>query len=463
MTAATVAGPTTDLAGLAAGLDAAALPARVTEVTGHCLTDFIAVAALGGGVDSSAPVLATIGSLSLGGPITVIGRAAGASAEHAALLNGTFAHTLDFDDTNIGAKLHPGAPVIAAALAAAEYGDSTGPDLVAGIVAGYEVTCRIGRALGEGAYDRGFHPTAVAGTFGAAAGAGRVLGASETEIRAALGVAGSMAAGSMQFLGNGSWNKRLHPGLAARNGLLAALLARDGFRGSEQALEGASGALVNYSSEADPAELTRDLGSGWLMLDTGFKPYPSCRLTHTPTDLCLQVRDELGRAPVPGEKITVTISPRADSIVGGGQPQKVRPQNVVDAQFSVRYQCAVALLDGEVNWSSYADLRRPDVIALAERLDVVVDPEQALAAAELRVDRAGETVLRLRRDAPRGESGDPANPAVVETKLRQASTGIWSPQRLERLVRLCQAPSDLPSAREWIPLLAAEAGAGAAR
>jgi 2-methylcitrate dehydratase PrpD len=401
-------------------------------------------------------VLATISSLSAGGPVTVIGRETGASAEHAALLNGTFAHTLDFDDTNIGARLHPGAPVIAAVLAAAEAADATGADLVAGIVAGYEVTCRIGRALGEGVYDRGFHPTAIAGTFGAAAGAARVFGASAAEIQSALGIAGSMAAGSMQFLSNGSWNKRLHPGLAARNGLLASMLARNGFRGSEQALEGDSGALVNYSSEIRPGELTRNLGSEWFMLDTGFKPYPSCRLTHTATDLCLQLRDDLGRPPA-DEEITVAISPRADSIVGGGEPRKVRPQSVVDAQFSVRYQCAVALLDGEVNWSSYADLLRPDVIDLAERLDVVVDPELTLAAAELRCDRAGKSVLRLHRDAPRGESGDAGNPAVVETKLRQASVGIWSPERLEQLVALCKAPSDLPAAREWVPLLAAEA------
>lgn len=461
MSAETRPAATAELAALVAATVVDDLPAAVTDTAGLCLADFIAVAAPAGGVDSSAPLIAALAALSASGPATVIGRVAGASVEHAALLNGTFAHTLDFDDTNIGSSLHPGAPVIASVLAAAEHHASTGADLLAGLVTGYEVTCRLGRALGEGVYDRGFHPTAIAGTFGAAAGAARVLGASPAQVEAALGVAGSMAAGSMQFLSNGSWNKRLHPGLAARNGVLAALLAMQGFRGSEQPIEGDAGALVNFGTDVRPEELTQGLGSEWLMLETGFKPYPSCRLTHAPTDLCLDLRQELHRAPGGDETVRVVISPRADSIVGGTSPQKIRPQSVVDAQFSVRHQCAVALLDGEVRWSSYADLARPDVIDLAERLEITVDPELTSAAAEIHLERAGETVRRLRRDAPRGESGDPDNPAVIETKLRQAGEGIWSPARVDRLVSSCQAPLNLPSAREWVPLLAAEPEASA--
>lgn len=456
MSATTEASPTTALAQLVATIELDTLPGHVVEVAGQCLTDFIAVAALGASVDSSDSLLATIASMSGEGSATVIGRTSGATAEHAALLNGTFAHSLDFDDTNISSALHPGAPVIAAVLAAAEHRDVEGADLLAGIIAGYEVACRIGRALGEGVYDRGFHPTAIAGTFGAAAGAARTLRLSAVATESALGVAGSMAAGSMQFLSNGSWNKRLHAGQAARNGLFATLLAHEGFRGSDHALEGSAGALVNFSADIRPDELTAGLGSDWLMVDTGFKPYPSCRLTHSATDLCLDLRDDLGRAPADDEIVTVAISSRADSIVGGPETQKIRPGSVVDAQFSVRFQCALALLDAEVTWSSYDDLTRPDVVQLAERLRVVVDPNLTIAAADLRLERAGTKVFERHREDPRGESGDPGNPVVIETKLRQASKGIWSDERLLEILRLCKAPQSLPVAHMWIPLLRAQ-------
>ncbi|MDQ0382488.1 MmgE/PrpD family protein [Amycolatopsis thermophila] len=452
------AGATRQLSELAAGVTAGGPPAAVMDVTGLCLADFLAVATLGARLESSEPVLRTVRALGDdGGPCTVIGRRGTASPEHAALLNGMFAHSLDFDDTNIPACSHPGAPVIPAVLAAAEHAGAAGPDVLSGLVAGHEVCCRVGRAIGGGAYDRGFHPTAIAGTFGAAAGAARVLGLDAATTESALGLAGSMASGSMQYLCNGAWNKRLHAGLAARNGLTAVLLAASGFRGSAAAIEGDAGALINFGTVPDPGALTADLGSAWYLLDTGFKPYPSCRLTHAATDICLDLHSELGMRRA--DSVTVVISPRADSIVGGDAPHKVRPANVVDAQFSVRFQCAVALLDGQVTWASYGRLDDPAVQALAARIMVAIDPDQGPAAATVCLQTGDGVRLERHRDLPRGESGDPDNRRVVDDKLIQAATAAgWPAETLGRLRDLCQVPRTMPAARAWIPWLVAGGG-----
>ena len=170
----------------------------------------------------------------------------------AAFLNGALAHSLDFDDTHAAGSLHPGAPVIPAALAAGEMVGASGADVLAGIVAGYEVTCRVALALPAGAhYDRGFHPTATCGAFGAAAAAGRVFGLDADGIAGALGTVLSQAAGSLQFLANGAWTKRFQVGWAAMNGLVAATLVREGFKGAAEALEGKHGFMQRLRARPD--------------------------------------------------------------------------------------------------------------------------------------------------------------------------------------------------------------------
>ena len=165
-----------------------------------------------------------------------------------ALLNGIFGHSLDFDDTHADSSLHPSAPVVPAALAAAEIVGSSGKDLLAAIVAGFEVCCRLGNALDPTShYARGFHPSATAGTFGAAAAAAKIFGLDRHQIASAFGVAASQAAGSLQFLINGGWNKRYQVGAAAMNGLIAATLAKEGFKGAADAIEGKHGFLKGYT------------------------------------------------------------------------------------------------------------------------------------------------------------------------------------------------------------------------
>ena len=166
----------------------------------------------------------------------------------AAFLNGALAHSLDFDDTHAAGSLHPGAPVIPAALAAGEMVGASGADVLAAIIAGYEITCRVALALPAGEhYDRGYHPTATCGAFGAAAAAARVFRLDADGVAGALGTVLSQTAGSLQFLANGAWTKRFQVGWAALNGLMAATLVREGFKGASDALEGKHGFMRAYA------------------------------------------------------------------------------------------------------------------------------------------------------------------------------------------------------------------------
>jgi 2-methylcitrate dehydratase PrpD len=344
--------------------------------------------------------------------------------------------------------------VIPAALAAAEQLDARGDELLAAVAAGYEVCCRVGLALGQGAYARGFHPTAVAGVFGAGAAVARVrrLGAEQTA--AAFGLAGSMASGSMQYLDSGSWNKRLHPGLAAHNGLLAVDLAAAGVIGARDALEGRLGFLHGYSKGADATALGDGLGERWLLAETGIKPYPACRLAHGAVDAALAVRERIDGAATPDANLELRISPGADTIVGGDAANKRLPQNTVDGQFSVYFQTAVALLDGEVTWSSYQRLHDSDVVALMERIELTVDPGVPIAGAVLRCG-SGDTAVEVRIEQPLGEPELQLPWENVEAKYRALAAPLLSPTAVAAVAAWARALPDSGPVRALTALLRA--------
>ena len=284
------------LAEFVAGLTYEQVPAGAVDRLKQCLLDFVGLAAFAAArAESSEPFRRAILTLApRPGPGTVVGEARGYPWEYAALLNGAFAHTLDFDDTNLFGALHPGAPVIPAALAAAEQTAASGRALLESLAAGYEVACRVGGALGQTAYDRGFHITPVAGIFGAVAAGAKLFGLGAAEIASAFGIALSQAAGSMQYLENGAWTKRLHPGFAAHDALVSLALARAGVVGAARAIDGRYGLLAGYSNAPRPDLLLERLGERWVLAETAIKPYPSCRLTHGAIDAVLSLREKAG-------------------------------------------------------------------------------------------------------------------------------------------------------------------------
>lgn len=444
--------PSERLAGFVAGITVDDLPDKAVERLQQCLLDFVGLTAFAGAkAESSAAIRDGVAGLALAeGPGTVVGEVRGYPFPYAALLNGAFAHSLDFDDTNIRGSLHPGAPVIPAALAVAERVGASGAELLAALAAGYETCCRVGAALGQTAYDRGFHLTSVAGIFGAIAAGANLLGFTSAELATAWGLGGSMASGSMQYLANGAWNKRLHPGLAAHDALLCLSFTESGVVGAALPLEGRFGLLVGYTDEPAAEWLTEDLGGRWVLTETAIKPYPSCRFTHGTVDVALELRDRLGGPPDPDATLSLRISPRAYHIVGGTESNKTAPTNTVDGQFSVYFQAAVALLDGGVDWRSYERLSDPDVLALTGRLRVEADETVPTAGAALRyVPPAGEAIM-LRRDRPIGESGEDLPWDVVERKFHDLAGVVFEEAARRDIVAAVHGLPNLSDAGGWV-------------
>ncbi len=383
------------LAEFAAGLGFEDLPSDVAARTKSLILDQLGIALRARHEGEISPGLErALKRLGLGtGDATVVGDAATYAPPAAAFFNGNLGHCLDFDDTHARGSIHPSAPIVPAALAAAEMGGAGGREVIAGVVAGYEIQIRLSIALGPSEhYDRGFHPTATCGVFGAAAAAGRVLGLGADAIADALGLCGSQAAGSMQFLGDGAWNKPYHTGYAAMGGLIAATAAAEGFRGAAQAIEGKAGFLSAYAPSPQPEQAVEGLGQRWETLQIAVKPYPSCRYGHAPMDALIALRAEPGFDVEAVESVEIGLPRTGWNLIGDPQAEKRNPRNYVEGQFSMPFVAAVALRTGGMGWDDYArHLGDPRTMELCRRVSTVVDPR---VEAEFPAHLAGSARVR---------------------------------------------------------------------
>ncbi len=414
-------------AAYAAGIRHADLPPEVEARTRFLILDLAGNILRGRhDAESSAPLLAAVRAMGMtGGAHAVMGESARFSPLGAALLNGAFAHSMDFDDTHAAGTLHPGAPVIPAALAAAEMVGAKGADVIAAVVAGYEVMNRLAISMPAGDhYDRGYHPTATCGVFGAAAAAARVMGLTAAQVEDAFGIALSQSAGSLQFLANGAWTKRFQVGWAAMAGLAAALTAREGFRGAAEALEGKAGFLRAYSPNPTPERALQGLGTQYELMETAVKPYPSCRYGHACVDAALALRAEHGLRPEEIEGVTMGLPNKGMLLVGAPLDYKQHPRNVVDGQFSGPFVVACALVHGHFGWDSYPRMDEPALRALMPKVVTEEDPE---VQAEFPMNMSGKLTVRARgREfvkfvvVPKGE---PAN-FLSEDELRAKFHGL---------------------------------------
>src|SRR5258705_3354345 len=296
-----MADETATLAAYVANLKFEDIPREVLERAKVLTLDFLGSAIRARRDAESTPsLLKMLEAIALDGKgeSTVFGDSKTWTPAVAALLNGALGHSLDFDDTHADSSLHASAPVVPAAFAVGELTRASGRDVLTAIVAGYEVCCGLGNALDPTShYARGFHPTATAGTYGATAAAVKLFGLSKERVIAAFGVSGSQAAGSLQFLANGAWNKRYQVGAAAMNGVIAATLARNDFVGAIESVEGKHGLLVCYSDNAHPDKAVAGLGKIYETLKIAVKPYPSCRYTHPARDALIAMRREHNLTP----------------------------------------------------------------------------------------------------------------------------------------------------------------------
>src|SRR5262245_54524409 len=289
--------PAQRLASFSTSLSLADVPQDVADAAKLHLLDVLGCGLAAHALDTFPAAREAFAAEGGAGPATAIGVSHGLTARDAAFVNGTACHSLDFDDTHPGAVAHVSTVVAPAALAVGEQIGATGDELLASLVAGNEVAIRVGMASGEAFHARGFHPTAIAGIFGAAAAAARLRGLDAETTSQALGIAGSLAAGILEFLGAGPSTKRLHAGMAASGGVTAVALAAHGATGPSTVLEGRFGlyrAHLGDAAQIDIEAELADLGARWETPRIAFKPYPACHYLHASLDATIQAMTEEG-------------------------------------------------------------------------------------------------------------------------------------------------------------------------
>jgi len=421
---------TKQLASFAAKLRYEDLPPEVAERAKRLIFDITGnIIRARNDAESTPSLISAVEKLGLAqGKCSVMGDDASYAPTAAALINGTLAHSLDFDDTHAEGSIHSSAPIVPAALAAAEMCDASGKELIAAIVAGYEVQIRLSLALNPTAhYDQGFHPTATCGVFGAAAAAGKLLSLDAKGIQSAFGIALSQAAGTMEFLTEGAWTKRSHVGQAAQNGLICAVMAGEGFKGPEEAFEGRYGFLHAYSPKSEPDKVIAGLGETWETMRIAVKPYPSCRYSHAAIDGIISLMKEHGFSASDVEEVEIGVPETGWKIIGGPD-DKTNPQSIVDGQFSMPFCAAVALREGGLAWDDYkTHLNDETTLALTAKVRTVVDER---AQAEFPTNMSGVTRIRTAKGeyeafvvVPRGEPGN----FLADDEFRTKFNGLCVP------------------------------------
>jgi len=436
-----------------------ALPADVLDRARDLLLDHLGVTLAGAVEESSVVLRRGLASLGATGQATVVGTSERLAPAHAALANGAAAHAIEMDDTHLGGSVHLAASVFPAALAAAELSPTSGRTLLHAAVAGYEVAARLAVALDPAAhYRRGFHPTGTCGTFGATAAAGVVLGLDADAITAAFGIAGSQAAGSMEFLEDGAWTKRLHPGWAASAALHAVALARAGFHAPASILDGRFGFLHAYSDAADPAALAGD--GNYELMRTGVKPHACCRYSQGPIDAVLALRATHAIDPLRVARVDVGIVQAGFAIVCEPLDAKRRPRSVVDAQFSLPFSVATALVHGSA-WPEDFQPERFDDRAMRHVMDRVHPVRDAALDAWfprtwpswVRITLDDGVHYECRVDHPLGDPEHFPAPSVLDAKFARLAIRALSAAQVRAVSDAVTHASAMDDVRTLLGLL----------
>jgi 2-methylcitrate dehydratase PrpD len=428
------------LAGKIAALKPGALPAATTRKCEDLLTDVVGLCVTARNEDYIASALRGCDD---DGVCTAIGHARTLNAAGAAFVNGTAAHGEDFDDTFEGGPVHAGAVIVPAVLAACERHNPDGRMALIGIAVGAEVLCRLSLVVPKAVHQAGFHPTAVFGAIGAAAGVGAALGLDARQIVDALGIAGSMAGGIIEYLAEGAWTKRLHAGWAAQSGIRAALLAREGFVGPRTVFEGTHGLFRGFAHtiHGDYDALVGDFGDRWVTDTLAFKPYP-CGTMAQPYIDCAR---RLAARGIRAEDIKEIVCEVAEGTVHRlWEPlaSKQRPRNGYAAKFAVPYLLAAGFVHGDVGLGAFTDgaIRDPRVLALAAKVKFVIDPQNPYPnsyTGHIRATKKDGSMIEERQPHLRGGAQQPLTRRDVTDKFAlNAAYGGWTKRQSDAALKL---------------------------
>lgn len=368
-------------------------------------------------------VRAVLGSAQGEGPATVFGHQRKFSLYDAAFVNGTAAHGEDFDDTFEGGPVHAGAVVVPAVLALADARGLSAETVHHSIAVGAELMCRLSLVAPQAIHKAGFHPTAVIGALAAAGAAGAALGLDEEKFAHALGTAGSLSSGIIEYLADGSWTKRLHAGAAAAAGLRAALLSEHGFIGPRTVLEGSHGFFKAFapSRQPDYGPLFDDLGQRWIMEEIAFKPYACGTMTQPFVD-CAIALSEKGITADEIERLVCSVGEGTVHRLWEPLALKQSPPNGYAAKFSTPFCVAVGLLDRAAGLAQFTDARTSDrtTRALAAKVVYQIDPEDEYPrnfTGRIRAEMTNGEVIEVSKSHMRGGSKEPLTQGELRAKF----------------------------------------------
>ncbi|HSF94438.1 MAG TPA: MmgE/PrpD family protein, partial [Thermohalobaculum sp.] len=358
------------------------------------------------------------------GACTVWGLEQGFESAAAAVINGTCGHGEDYDNTYEGCPVHSGVVVVPALFAAGESLGLTADAVARGMVVGTEIANRLGQVAGKGVHAGGFHPTAILGCMGAAAGVAAAMGQSPAQIRDTLGVAGSMASGIIEYLADGTWTKRMHPGWAAQAGLRAAQMGAAGFRGPATVFEGVHGLYSSFAPSIEPdfTPLTSDLGTRWEAANVAFKPYACGTMTQPFIDCAVRMAAQ-GVRPQDIVRITCEVGEGTVHRLWEPLALKQKPPTAYAAKFSSPYTIAAGFLHGDAGLAQFTDaaVTDPAALALAAKVFYVIDPDNEYPVnytGHIRAELADGSVVEERQAQLRGGTREPMTRADILKKAR---------------------------------------------
>ncbi|MDQ0381525.1 MmgE/PrpD family protein [Amycolatopsis thermophila] len=432
------------------------LPPEVVDRARHLILDAVGVALAAGEQEftrRARRALARFGT----GDQPVLGLPDRLAPREAAMLNAVLIHGLDFDDTHSGAITHVSATALPTALAAAvQHGRSTEDLLVAYILA-VEISARVGKVSRGGFHTVGFHPTGVAGAFGSAVAAAKLSGLDSGGITTAQEIVGSMASGILEFLEEGAWTKRLHPGWAANSALTAAAFAAEDWPGPPRVYEGRYGLYATHlqGREWEATELVEDLGTRWELLDTAVKPFPSCHFTHAFADAVLALRAEASFSAADVARIRCFIHPTPGAAVCDPIDRKRAPQDDYDAKFSLPFVVAASISRGRLTLAEFTEdaLADKEILGLAQLVEIGDDPESLYPhaySASVEIELHDGRKLARREAVHRGHAERPLSHEDIRAKF----TGNAGP-RAEAVLPLVLSLGRQGGARAFAEALAA--------
>jgi len=394
-----------------------------------------------------AAALAATQELAPSAQATVLGRAERVDIASAALLNGISSHTFDFDDTHLKTIIHPAGPVASAALSLAEHMGSSGREVIDALVIGIDVACRVGNTIYPDHYDRGWHITGSTGMLGAAAACARLLSLDVVRTTMALGIAASQPVGVREQFG--SMTKPFHPGAAARVGLTAALMAKHGFTSSAAAIEAPRGIAQTYSTRCAWSEITDELGLRYEISFNTYKPFACGIVIHPSIDGCVQLRNAHALRADAIARIDLLVHPLVLELTG-----KTSPRTGLEAKFSVYHACAAGIMFGQADETEFSDevIKRPDVIALRERVHAVADARIDEASADVTVTMNDGQTHHLLVEHAIGSLERPMSDEDLARKFHGLVDPVLGVARADELIRHSMRLASMDDLRSLVAL-----------